>query len=86
VATRDIDGAFVGVPDMIPTLAEADEVRDCVTRQWFKYAIGRSEEDGDACSLAPLQGAFEQSGANLVDLIVDTTQTEAFLYRRGSAP
>jgi len=85
VQTRGIDGPFVGAKEMLLTLAEADEVRDCVTRQWFKFAMGRTEEDGDACSLSPLQNGFEESGGNLVELLVQTTQAESFLYRRGSA-
>ncbi len=84
VATRAIDGAFADAHEMIATLAGADEVENCVTRQWFKYAMGRPEEDGDACSLSPLQEAFDGGGGSLVELLVSTTQTEAFLYRRGS--
>jgi len=82
--TKDIDGAFVGTPEMTQRLAESDQVEDCVAEQWFKFAVGRGVEDGDACSLTPLQNAFNASGANLMDLLLETTQTEAFLYRRTS--
>jgi hypothetical protein len=82
--TKDIDGAFVGTPAMTDILASSDQVEDCVTKQWFKFAVGRGVEAGDACSLTPLQDAFNVSGANLLDLVVQTTQTEAFLYRRTS--
>lgn len=82
--TKDIDGPFVGTQQMTEILASSDQVEDCVAEQWFKFAVGRGVEAGDACSLVPLQDAFNQSGANLVDLLVDTTQTEAFLYRRTS--
>ncbi len=85
VQTRGIDGAFADVREMLLTLAQADEVNDCVTRQWFKFAMGRTEEEGDTCSLSPLQDAFGESGGNLIELMVQTTQTESFLYRRGSA-
>jgi hypothetical protein len=57
-------------------------VRDCIAAQWFTYAQGRSGEAGDACSVLPLQVAFEGSEANLLELMVSVTQTEAFLYRR----
>ncbi len=69
---------------MADILAAGQEVSDCVATQWYKYAMGRGTEAGDACSLSPLQTAFSQSGANLKELIVATTQTESFLYRRAS--
>lgn len=81
-ASKDMDGPFVGVPELATKLAASGQVRDCVATQWFKYSIGRTEEAGDACSLTPLQDQFAASGANLKDLIVAMTQTEAFLYRR----
>lgn len=81
-ASEDMDGPFVGVAELAAKLAESGQVRDCVATQWFRYSVGRTEEGGDACSLRPLQEQFETSGANLRELMVAMTQTEAFLYRR----
>ncbi len=39
VATRDIDGPFNGVAELGKKLAASSEVKECVTRQWFRYAI-----------------------------------------------
>lgn len=84
VDTEDLDGPFVGVQQMTQMLAGSRQVEDCVTEQWYKYTMGRGSEDGDVCSLAPLQNVFSQSGGNLSELVVKSTQTEAFLYRRAS--
>ncbi len=84
IGTKQLNGPFNGVHEMADILASGQEVRDCVAAQWYKYAMGRGTEAGDACSLSPLQTAFSQSGANLKELIVATTQTESFLYRRAS--
>jgi len=84
VSTEDIDGPFVGAAEMSQRLAASDQVEDCVAEQWFRFAVGRGVESGDACSLSPLQDAFNQSGGNLMELLVQTTNTEAFLYRRTS--
>lgn len=84
VFTDDIDGTFNGATEMSQILASSDQVEDCVAEQWFRFAVGRGVESGDACSLSPLQDAFNESGGNLMDLLVDTTSTEAFLYRRTS--
>ena len=85
VDTRAIDGPFNGVFEMAELLAQAEEVSDCVATQWYKFAMGRGTEQGDACSLLPLQASFAHSGSNLMELIVNTTQSEAFLYRRATS-
>jgi hypothetical protein len=46
--------------------------------------MGRGTDDADVCSVSPLQDDFIGSGANLIELVVATTQTEAFLYRKAS--
>lgn len=84
VKTKAIDGPFNGAHEMVSILAGSDEVRDCVATQWFKFAMGRGVEEGDACSLDPLQTSFSSNGAHLRELLVSTTLTEAFLYRRAS--
>ncbi len=76
-----LGGAFVGVRALATKLASSDLVRDCVATQWFRFAAGRSEEGGDTCSLATLQEQFAASGGDLVELVVATTQTEAFSFR-----
>lgn len=85
VGTRDINEPFDGVIEMAALLARSEQVQDCVTRQWMTYALGRGIEQGDTCSVAPVQEAFTKSGGNLADLVVQLTQSEAFLYRRASS-
>jgi hypothetical protein len=82
VDTSGIDGTFVGAIEMTTKLATAPEGGACVANQWYQYANGRGPETGDSCSLAPLRSAFSASGYNLHQLLVDTTQTEVFLYRQ----
>ncbi len=84
VQTDDLDGSFVGVQEMAQKLASSQQVKDCLTTQWYKFAMGRGDEEGDACSLSPLQDSFTAASANLMELVVATTQTEAFLYRRAA--
>jgi hypothetical protein len=85
VGTRDIDEPFDGVVEMAALLARSEQVQDCVARQWFTFGLGRGVEKGDTCSLAPVQDAFTSSGGNLAELMIQLTQTEAFLYRRATA-
>jgi len=74
-------GAFTGVKGMATKLANSDLVRDCMATQWFRFAAGRFEAEGDTCSLSTLQEKFTASGGDLVELVVGMTQTDSFWYR-----
>ncbi len=76
-----LEGPFTGVRELAEKLASSELVQDCVATQLFRFAAGRSEGSGDACSIATLQDAFTASGGDLVELVVAMTQTDAFLYR-----
>jgi hypothetical protein len=78
-ATRDIDGPYMGGPELAQKLASSAEVRDCAPTQWLRFALGRREDDDDTCSLVELQDAFAASGGDLRELLVALTQTDAFL-------
>jgi hypothetical protein len=76
-----LSGAFDGPAQLAAKLARSEQVRACVATQWFRFAAGRTEAAGDACSLATMVNAFDAASGNIVDLIVATTQTDAFWYR-----
>jgi len=75
------DKSFRGAAELAAKLAASDEVRDCVASQWFRYSYGRAETEADACSLETLRTKFRASGGNVKVLILDLTQTDAFMYR-----
>ncbi|WP_044985596.1 DUF1592 domain-containing protein [Sorangium cellulosum] len=78
----DIDGPFDGAVELAHRLAESEQVRACVVKQWFRFGYGRAEQSEDSCSLAQATRAFEASGYNIRALLVALTQTDAFRYRR----
>ncbi len=76
----DIDGEFDGVEELIPRLAQSDQVAQCVARQWFRFALGRFEDAAaDKRSLELVQAAAETG--DIRELIVAITLTDAFRYR-----
>ena len=81
-----LSGAFDGPAELAAKLASSPLVRACVATQWFRFASGRSEANGDACSLASIERTFDTANGNVLDLIVATTQTDAFWYRPQVAP
>ena len=76
-----ISGAFDGVPELADMLVNSNEVGACMTKQWFRYAYGRAESDIDQCTLDRLATDFADSGRSIRELLIDITQTDAFLYR-----
>lgn len=81
LSLTDIDGAFNGVAELAGKLAQSQQVRDCYATQWFRFAYGRGETDGDSCSIASLSSRFAQANGNIKELLVALSQTDAFLYR-----
>jgi hypothetical protein len=83
----DVDADFNGVVELGKLLAKSKTVSDCVATQWFRFASGRTETDRDSCSLKILQQKFQESGGDMRELLVQFTQTDAFLFRsKGDAP
>lgn len=82
VSSRDSDGPVDGALELSQQLAESQEVRECVTEQWFRYALARSPTSADGCSVREVLANGEATGWRLRDLIVAITQTDAFRMRR----
>jgi len=80
--TRDADGEIDGIAELGERLAQSAEVEECMTRQWFRYAINRFERDSDACSMDRLYTKFRASGNDLRTLPAAVIASDAFLYRR----
>ena len=79
-------GSFMGVRAMAEKLAASSQVRACLATQWFRFAAGRSEAEADECSLGTMRDSFASSNGNLLELIVATTQTDAFWFRSPITP
>jgi hypothetical protein len=85
----DVSGTFTGVAQLGAKLAASPAVEACFGKQWFRYAMGRAEQDVDACSLQTMAQTFHAAGGDLRTLPPALVQTPAFLYRRvtqGSNP
>jgi hypothetical protein len=71
--------------DLVKKLSTLDEVRSCMSTQWFRYVMRRKEGAGDALSLRQAGEAFQKSSYTLKELIVGLTRTRAFTHRTPSA-
>jgi hypothetical protein len=81
-----VDGDFNGPIELSTRLAGAQEVRECVTTMWFRFAAGRQESSEDECTLEYGQKLFDEAQGKLPELLVAITQTDAFRYRKAVVP
>jgi hypothetical protein len=80
--TLDLDGPFAGPVELARKLSESEEVSACVTKQWFRFALGRFETQADSCSLDALARAFDASGRDVRSLLTGIVSSLAFRMKR----
>jgi hypothetical protein len=80
IVQTDVNGAFVGGAALAAKLAQSGEVRQCVVKQWFRYANGRSDIDTDSCTLSHLNYDFDNKGHDMRELRVDIALSDAFRF------
>lgn len=80
----DLKGTFANAGEMVQKLAASSEVRDCTSRQWFRFALGRVESLADVCTVAALQGNFDTSQGNVTALLSSIARSEAFRHVRSA--
>lgn len=75
---EDVAGEFDGVLELSAKLSQSMAASDCLTRQWFRFALGRVESESDACSMLSLFEGFESSGGNVKTLLSQIALSDAF--------
>ncbi|HTU56925.1 MAG TPA: DUF1585 domain-containing protein, partial [Polyangiales bacterium] len=80
--SEDADGKFEGVEQLGALLAGSEQVRMCMMRQWFRFALRRFEQKVDACTLARLSEALAAAEDSLNALPAAIIASDAFLYKR----
>lgn len=84
VVGSDIEGGFVGAIELAHQLAESEQVRRCVARQWYRYALGRAEDlevDFDRETLEALDATWVAAELDLQALLVALVTSDAFRVR-----
>jgi hypothetical protein len=82
-----IDGnevRFAAAPELLRALAGSADVRSCLTTQWLRYLLRRTDGQGDRASLQAAGDAFRRSGNDLRELLVGLTRTPSFTHRAPS--
>jgi hypothetical protein len=81
VAIGDETALVDGAPGLGRFLADSPRAHACYVRHWAAYAYGATVRAPlDDCSRAQLADVFERSNGDLRALLLELTQTDAFLY------
>ena len=75
-----LEGDFDGPTELAQRLAESPETHACFSQHWTNFAYGRTVGDDEDCLRDSIEDAFAASGYDIKQLLVDLTQTEAYLY------
>jgi Protein of unknown function (DUF1592)/Protein of unknown function (DUF1588)/Protein of unknown function (DUF1595)/Protein of unknown function (DUF1585)/Protein of unknown function (DUF1587) len=72
----------VGGVQLAQQLAESETAQRCFAQHWLEYGYGRTlkQTPEELCLQEKLNTAFKASGYNVKQLLLDLTQTPAFLY------
>jgi hypothetical protein len=79
-------GAVHDAVDLMQHLAMSDQVRQCVVKQWFRYALGRPETADDGATLASAMSGFSGAGYRIPDLMVSLSTSDGFRYTKLAVP
>lgn len=82
VGVPGLEAPFNGVVELAELLVRSPEVRACVARSFFRFALSHVEEEADRCALAELQSEFEQGDGELRELMVRVVTSDAFRARQ----
>ena len=74
---------FEGPADMMAQIAVLPEAEQCFAANVFRYTASKPESGDDSCSVQMIAAALGGSEGNLSRALIEATQTDGFLYRRG---
>jgi hypothetical protein len=76
---------FKDATELMPALAGADEVRNCMATQWTRYLLRREEGKGDMASLEAVQKVFREKSYDMRELLVAIVGSDSFMRRTPAA-
>ena len=75
------DGPIADAADLTRRLARSRRVKQCVLRHALRFFLGRNEHLGDACTLAAMELAYDESGGRFTSALGALVTSDAFLSR-----
>jgi hypothetical protein len=86
ISGTDAAGDFDGAVQLGQKLAGSTQVGQCVTEQWFRYALGLGASDMDACTVSQIAKAMTNNQGDMREILIATVSSEAFRHRPEVTP
>jgi hypothetical protein len=83
LTATDVDGPVADGVELARKLSRSHDVAMCVNKLWFRFAFGRSEREGDECTIASMFERFKGRGFRVQDLLLAVVETPAFRLAPG---
>jgi hypothetical protein len=80
-AGADVSGNFTGAVALADMLSKSETVKQCFQIQMLRYALGREEATGDACSAAQAWDRFVAAGYNIKEALIAVAGSDTFRFR-----
>lgn len=83
VRPRDpnLAGEFEGAHELAARLAASSQTQACFVTQWYRYGMGRVEQQADLCSIRQMFDQFTASGGDLKSVLSSLVLSDGFRYR-----
>lgn len=87
LGTREpaIEGPFSGAVELSQRLSTSSQAQACYVTQWYRYGMGRIEQEADLCSIRTVLERFQASGGDLEEVLVSLVLSDSFRYRKADA-
>lgn len=77
----DADGDFANAIEMTEKLSRSEQTYQCFVEQFYRYAMARSTQEVDGCSVASLTDQMVDNEGDFRGLLKALVRTNAFRYR-----
>jgi hypothetical protein len=74
----DVDGSFVGAVALAQKLSESQQVAQCVSYQWLRYALGLDTSQVSLSAAQAIAGIFKTANGAFSELLVAITRSDYF--------
>jgi hypothetical protein len=80
----DIDGNYDSAVALSKQMAKSERVKQCFSRQWFRFAYGRTETSKDACAVQAMVKALDAAKGNMREMLVQMVLADTFRFKGGN--
>jgi hypothetical protein len=84
LAASDVDGPFNGALALGDKLAGSRMVQECMARQWFRFALGRSETASEECVVKELARRVPTGDVDLREIVASVATSAVFVDSRSN--